>query len=388
MVAGKPDVAARAPPEDEEVLLVVEEACRRRGAAYAAPLELAVFSKGRGGVHHDARALPRFKPPDLPADLNPGFDMFKDRDRQCRYPAPLDPVAESLQRAGPGALRERKAVVTWRGNVAKLLQVGASRGASSDAWWMEVEALDCGLVVLNVVESPANLEREAARGERERRLAFYGFQFESQCTQGETAGAQARGEEPIDSLDSFCSLCRTGVGENHVLLAGEVDTALEDGSYGELKVSRLFDHPGHARSFERHKMLKFWAQSFALGVRKIVVGFRDDDGFVRKVDRLDTLALPHHARGVWDPQAGIDFLDACLSWIRQSCEPGKRYRLEYPRRTPRAALALVRDDSIRDFIPEALRELRAQALRKREADDVPGTGDGGSPDAKRQRGTS
>ena len=47
----------------------------------------------------------------------------------------------------------------------------------------------------------------------------------------------------------------------------------------------------------RHKLLKFWVQSFLANVPTIVVGLRDDNGFLRAVETLETLKLPRLVRG-------------------------------------------------------------------------------------------
>ena len=43
---------------------------------------------------------------------------------------------------------------------------------------------------------------------------------------------------------------------------------------------------------DRFKLLKWWAQSFLIGISKIVCGFRDDAGVVRQIQEFDTMALP------------------------------------------------------------------------------------------------
>ena len=39
-------------------------------------------------------------------------------------------------------------------------------------------------------------------------------------------------------------------------------------------------------------MLKWWAQSFLVGIERVVVGFRDDDGTVRRLHAYPTKQLP------------------------------------------------------------------------------------------------
>jgi RAI1 like PD-(D/E)XK nuclease len=61
--------------------------------------------------------------------------------------------------------------------------------------------------------------------------------------------------------------------------------------------------------FER-KLLKFWAQSFLLGVPKIIVGFRTGNGILTRLDELETQAIPEMVkRGtqLWDGNVCINF---------------------------------------------------------------------------------
>lgn len=62
--------------------------------------------------------------------------------------------------------------------------------------------------------------------------------------------------------------------------------------------------------YER-KLLKFWAQSFLLGVPTIIVGFRDQQGIVHRVEELDTASIPAKVKKVgknsWDGNICINF---------------------------------------------------------------------------------
>lgn len=46
----------------------------------------------------------------------------------------------------------------------------------------------------------------------------------------------------------------------------------------------------------RYKLLKFWAQSFLVGVPRVICGFRDDDGQIVKVVQYKTLEIPRQVR--------------------------------------------------------------------------------------------
>ena len=67
--------------------------------------------------------------------------------------------------------------------------------------------------------------------------------------------------------------------------------------------------------YER-KLLKFWIQSFLLGVPKIVVGFRSQNGILRRLDELETKKIPSNVKrqgkGTWDGHLCINFTAAFL----------------------------------------------------------------------------
>ena len=62
--------------------------------------------------------------------------------------------------------------------------------------------------------------------------------------------------------------------------------------------------------YER-KLMKFWIQSFLLGVPKIIVGFRDKNGILRRLEELETRSIPNlvktKGKGTWDGNTCINF---------------------------------------------------------------------------------
>ena len=89
---------------------------------YSEPIEVSHFSKTKSGeTFFDSRNLKRTRDPQLPFDLNEGFANFRDRDRLDKYPAPLLPLFESLERSGKASLLLDVDVLSWRGNMSKLL---------------------------------------------------------------------------------------------------------------------------------------------------------------------------------------------------------------------------------------------------------------------------
>lgn len=83
----------------------------------------------------------------------------------------------------------------------------------------------------------------------------------------------------------------------------------------ELKTSVEIRDERGMNNFER-KLMKFWIQSFLLGVPKIVVGFRSHNGILTKLEEIPTASIPETAakRGVrsWDANTCINFANAFL----------------------------------------------------------------------------
>jgi RAT1-interacting protein len=80
------------------------------------------------------------------------------------------------------------------------------------------------------------------------------------------------------------------------------------------------------RKFER-KLLKFWIQSFLVGVPKIIVGFRDKQGTLLRVEELATQGIPASVkrRGrSWDGNTCVNFAAAfldCECLLLSPCTP-------------------------------------------------------------------
>ena len=87
----------------------------------------------------------------------------------------------------------------------------------------------------------------------------------------------------------------------------------------ELKTSHQLSHDRSIVKFER-KLLKFWAQSFLLGVPKIIVGFRNMDGILQSLQELETQNIPRDVKrkgkSTWDGNVCINFAASFLECTR------------------------------------------------------------------------
>lgn len=140
-----------------------------------------------------------------------------------------------------------------------------------------------------------------------------------------------RENETVSNQAQYCSVVRTGIGKTTMVIGGEVDAvwdakpAPSDTKSGinwvELKTSVEIQSDRDFVAFER-KLLKFWIQSFLLGVPKVIVGFRSHNGILRKVEEIDVASIPgtvkRRGKSTWDGNVCINFTVAFLDWIKQT----------------------------------------------------------------------
>lgn len=80
------------------------------------------------------------------------------------------------------------------------------------------------------------------------------------------------------------------------------------------------NRPEDRLKFER-KLLRFWAQSFLLGVPTIVLGFRTQNGLLTRIKELPTQRLPSMVKQStqsWDGNVCINFTAAFLDFLRKT----------------------------------------------------------------------
>jgi RAT1-interacting protein len=96
----------------------------------------------------------------------------------------------------------------------------------------------------------------------------------------------------------------------------------------ELKTSADIRGDRDMVTFER-KLMKFWIQSFLLGVPKIIVGFRSPNGILERVEEMATALIPakvkREGRGTWDGNMCINFVSELLDCKLPTHNPSSWY---------------------------------------------------------------
>ncbi|KAI9810992.1 MAG: decapping endonuclease targeting mRNA [Pycnora praestabilis] len=307
------------------------------------PKEIACFSYDDGHRFRlDESSLRYYYPPKLPANLSEGFDTFQKLDDSA------DDHLESLLKTIMATEKETAAnceadIVTWRGMMTKIM---ASPFDNFNGFEMNATLFQGTIFIeenhdhkLSRWQSQRTQPQQPGRPSQDL-MSFWGYKFETLSLIPNTWDATPR--EYIDNRDNeivnnnaqYCSIVRTGIGKTKMVIGGEVDAVWDikpidkDSpiNWVELKTSEDPQSERDMIKFER-KLLKFWIQSFLLGVPKIIVGFRTKDGVLTRLEELQTATIPgtvnRRGKGTWNGNLCISFMDTFLDceWI-----PGrKRY---------------------------------------------------------------
>ncbi|KAI0598038.1 RAI1-domain-containing protein [Biscogniauxia sp. FL1348] len=302
------------------------------------PKEIACFSyDDKHEFHLGDSSLQWYYPPELGADLSKGFDKFDSAEYKDEH---LDSLLKTIIAHEEEEGKKIDAgIVTWRGMMTKIM---ATPFDDRDGFEMNATLYqDCIFIEENYAYKQASQEEQKRQQQQPGRrgqfspevMTYWGYKFEALSCLPRPWGEVPR--EFIENRDNltvsnkaqYCSVVRTGIGRSILCIGGEVDAIWDSKpaqkgapiNWIELKTSvEIRDERGMS-NFER-KLMKFWIQSFLLGVPKIIVGFRSQQGILNKLEEIETAKIPETAarRGVrsWDANVCINFGSAFLEWLK------------------------------------------------------------------------
>jgi len=104
------------------------------------------------------------------------------------------------------------------------------------------------------------------------------------------------------------------------------------------------------------KLMKFWIQSFLLGVPKIIVGFRTQDGFLKRIEEMDTASIPgtvkRRGKGTWDGNMCINFAAGLLDFLRATIKGDGVWRIRRKERSPAIEVFRIEEAGHGDIISD------------------------------------
>ncbi|KAF7511275.1 decapping endonuclease targeting mRNA [Endocarpon pusillum] len=316
----------------------IEPIARFNGASAGIrrPKEITCFSfDDQHKYRWDDSSLRYYHPPTIPADLNRGFDTFRalDDTRDDHLDGLVDTIA--LHEKEKGAKVDAD-IITWRGMMTKIMATPFSK---LESWEMNATCFQGSIFIEEnhatklFSKQQQNQQKMPAGTPSQDIMSFWGYKFETLSLIPDTWDPtsreyiESRETEIVDNHAQYCSIVRTGFGKIKMIIGGEVDAVWDVKpthpsstpiNYIELKTAAKIHTDRDQAKFER-KLLKFWAQSFLLGVPKIIVGFRTKDGILTDLEEMETQAIPEmvkRGKGFWDGNICINFAAGFLEWLK------------------------------------------------------------------------
>ncbi|KAI5833705.1 hypothetical protein K523DRAFT_342151 [Schizophyllum commune Tattone D] len=325
--------SATQPPAGPEVHLAFPDPAKPAGRppTFQQPSPLVSFSYTPARKLEFTNAALKYyiPPPRSGLRLDYGYERWVRRpEERGRLDGLLKAYSRVLERGGAGQI----GIVSWRGVMTKILTAPYE---DRDGWDLNVMFVD-GTLYLEEHLSDAKLKEKNDMEPRHRKMSYYGYAFESYCTSETPQRATERPPHvapdapfpwggDVDTNVQWCSVVKTKLGDTRMVIGGEVDCV--EGHYShsrtnnfvELKTSMAIRGASDQAKFEK-KLLKFYFQSFLLGVPKIVVGFRTPAGVIREIQDFKTMEIPRMVRGkpgAWDPTVCLAWGERFFGWLRE-----------------------------------------------------------------------
>jgi len=300
----------------------VEEISFTIQTEYQSPFQLLSFSLDESrNLIFDNSALRYYVDPPRNADLNHRYEHWIKRPEERTR---LDNLLRACLKKEASRERKRANVITWRGIMTKIFTAPYEH---RDSWSLNAMLVGDTLYLEEYLD-PEQIQEKEAMSTDNRRMSYYGYSFESFCTLPHPKDASPEGDGwggDVNTNVQWCSVVKTKLNDLRIIMAAEVDCVRaqytgQPDTFVELKTS-LEPRPGDRNGKRRWemKLLKFYTQSFLLGVPEIVVGFRDRNGYLKTVQPLRTNSIPRLVRNStrqWDHLRCQAWAYAALSHIR------------------------------------------------------------------------
>lgn len=165
--------------------------------------------------------------------------------------------------------------------------------------------------------------------ENQKKFLSYGFKFEQYCMTKDPA-VEPNTNVPVDECEEFCCMYKTKIQGMELLFGAEVDGAMSSVAYEnieskevlnslkfvELKCSLRPSNERQTQNFYRFKCRNWWCQSFLVGIQELMVGYRNDKGFVDEITHMEVRSLPRQSSNYWCPSQCADFLVKFLQMVK------------------------------------------------------------------------
>ncbi|KHO01533.1 Protein RAI1 [Metarhizium album ARSEF 1941] len=369
------------------------------------PKEFACFSYDENHEFRlDDSSIKYYYTPQLGADLSRGFNTFQklDDSRDEHLDGLLKTILAHERETGK---KIDANLVTWRGMMTKIM---AAPFEQRDGFEMNATLYqECIFIEENNEYKLQSRAKESHRGPRRgpplEVMQYWGISALPRSpsvppsdrrppkarkdTRTHPSLPQAikwienRENQTVNNKEQYCSVVRTGIGKTILCLGGEVDAStflllllsiaspLWDSkplpgqpiNWVELKTTAEIRSAHDMDNFHR-KLMKFWIQSFLLGVPKIIVGFRTRDGILVDVKEIETHNIPQTVNSrpgaQWNADMCVNFAGEFLEFLQTTINDEGVWRIRRRPASPTIEVFKVEETGHGSILSEEFKNWR------------------------------
>ncbi|XP_055917098.1 decapping nuclease DXO homolog [Eupeodes corollae] len=226
-----------------------------------------------------------------------------------------------------------------------------------------------GNIYLSQKETEQKRHDRLNQNENQKKFCAYGFKFEQYCMTYNPS-EEPNTSAPVDECEEFCCMYKTKIQGMELLFGAEIDGAISSTvcknienkdvlnslKLVELKCSLRPSNERQQQNFYRFKCRNWWCQSFLVGIQDLMVGYRNDKGFVDEIKHMEVRSLPKMSSNFWTPSQCADFLVRFLQMVKNvlrdvNC-PHTVYEFNFDPRSKAIGYRIYRGRSLHTILPD------------------------------------
>ncbi|KAJ8678814.1 hypothetical protein QAD02_014601 [Eretmocerus hayati] len=190
--------------------------------------------------------------------------------------------------------------------------------------WIICAAKFQGTIYLCAFDTEEQKHKFANMSEKNLKFMSWGFKFE-QFLLSETPNGTPITTKPVNEAEEFCCLYKSKLGKNTLFYGAEMDGVCSSQplqepidwktkKFVELKTNRMVKTDWQEKIYKK-KLLKWWCQSFLVGIEDVICGNRTDSGKVFEIENIKVSDMPKICQDFWNPCDSMNFCNKFLDHI-------------------------------------------------------------------------
>ncbi|KAJ0181183.1 hypothetical protein K1T71_003268 [Dendrolimus kikuchii] len=237
-----------------------------------------------------------------------------------------------------------------------LISVMCSAFGNSESLYI-MATLYKNCIYLCSLDTEHDIQKRQSRSKQQDKFCAWGYKFE-QYILSDLPDLQPDIEKPVKENEEFSLYYYSELNTHTLLYGAQIDgllatnncadkplkandvnailNYLRSHSFVELKTNRVIQHWKQEQNFKKYKLLRCWCQCYLANLKGLLVGFRNDDGIIQRLQWYDTEELVHYCKDEWDPGTALQYLNYFLTFVKDSfrneikqCSPNKPVSLQF-----------------------------------------------------------